>query len=472
MCKFISTIAFLLIFISPAHAQWLRYELLPVESRFHLRTTNPIGWTDGATQRYQIGAKASLGPLHIRLAPQLVGYRSDRRGDITPNLSSSTQTRVYVQQELNRIDAPDRFSNSTRYRVLPGESFVRLESFGLALSASTEALKWGPGVRHGLILSGGHDGFPHVSFQTTRPLDIWVGNIEGMYMSGRLENSGIDPVVPTLAASAYRQKFDEWRYITGIVGSFEPRFMPGLKVGFSRSFVAYNTILKSTADYFPLFQPLTKDKFQDDDNPTGNDEWDQQLSMFFSWSFPSQGFRVYGELGRNDHSADVRDLIIQPEHSRAYVVGAEKKIDNWHTVVELTQLAMTKTQELRASPIWYTHHIVRHGITHRGQILGPEIGPGSNSWYASSTRSMQNQASIGMSLERVHRQEDLYRRLFPGNGSRRWSDITTEFHGSKAIGNVKLIGSVSLTKSFNYAFERGFDPVDGGVRLGVVWSIN
>ena len=102
------------------HAQWLRYELLPVESRFHVRTVNPIGWTDGATQRYYIGAKASFGPLHIRLAPQLVGYRSDRRGDITPNLSTEGQNRNYIRHELNRIDAPEQFIDSPKYRVLPG----------------------------------------------------------------------------------------------------------------------------------------------------------------------------------------------------------------------------------------------------------------------------------------------------------------------------------------------------------------
>jgi hypothetical protein len=266
--------------------------------------------------------------------------------------------------------------------------------------------------------------------------------------------------IPEDQDAAYQPYLNTWRYISGFDASFSPTIFPGLEVGVSRTFVGYSTLLDDWNDYFPMFQPLTKDNFQDEQNPTGDDEWDQQLSAYFSWVFKESGFRVYGELGRNDHSADVRDLIIEPEHSRAYVVGMEKKNATWHSVLEITQLAMTKTQELRASPIWYTHHLVRHGITHRGELLGPKIGPGSNSWYASVARRSETGTEYEVSIERVQRQEDLYRRLFPGDSSRKWSDATVGFRFSKRNDDFEIVLKSNITKSFNYAFSHDENPID------------
>src|SRR5690606_40730853 len=45
---------------------------------------------------------------------------------------------------------------------------------------------------------------------------------------------------------------------------------------------------------------------------------------------------------------------------------------------EVTELAYNATNFLRESPTWYTHHVVRDGYTHQGQVLGAGIGPGSN----------------------------------------------------------------------------------------------
>ena len=47
----------------------------------------------------------------------------------------------------------------------------------------------------------------------------------------------------------------------------------------------------------------------------------------------------------------------------------------------MTHLEQSKTVILRATPTYYTHHIVRQGYTQRGQVVGAGIGPGSNSQY-------------------------------------------------------------------------------------------
>lgn len=452
--------------------------LLPMESETTLRTKNPIGWTDGVAQRSSAGLRLNLGPLVAQVKPEWVYRRSDRRGDVLATLLSEAagpndpRVRTYIQQELNRIDAPVRFTDNPRQEWLLGESFVRMQGFGFALSASNESIFWGPGVRNSLILSGPRQGFRHAAFQTIKPIATPIGSIQGMVIAGRLDNSKQTASIPTDQASSYRAYIDKWRYISGFDASFAPSVIQGLSVGVSRTFVGYHTILDGWDDYFPMFQPLTKDNFVDAQNPTGDDEWDQQLSVYFSWSFDDADFRLFGEFGRNDHSADLRDLVTEPEHSRAYVVGAEKTSGRWHHVVEVTQLAMTKTQDLRASPIWYTHHIVRQGITHAGQILGPEIGPGSTSWYASSVLRLNQETKIGWSLERVQRQEDLYRRLFPSDAQRRWSDVSLGLNAAHRIGPLSFGAALITTKSINYAFQSESDPWDVGLRVNVNYNFS
>lgn len=477
MIRSVLVMAFLFSGTGVLLAQGNRATWLPIQSETNLRTKNPIGWTDGVIQRSSAGVLIQVGPLTAKVNPQWIVRRSDRRGDILATLldevtgPNDPRVRTYIQQELNRIDAPLRYGDRSFQELLPGESFLRLHAFGFAVSASNESIFWGPGARNSLILSSPSQGFYHAAFQTTKPSDTPIGSFEGMIIAGQLRNSKHRTPIPADQATAYRPYVDKWRYISGFDASYAPNLIPGLKVGVSRTFVGYHTILDGWEDYFPMFQPLTKDNFIDAQNPSGDDEWDQQLSVYFSWSFEESGFRLFGELGRNDHSADLRDLVTEPEHSRAYVVGAEKRTGRWHHLVEVTQLAMTKTQNLRASPIWYTHHLVRHGITHEGQILGPEIGPGSTSWFASSILRLNQKTQLGWSIERVQRQEDLYRRLFPMESQRRWSDLSFGVNVAHGIGPIRIEASVVTTKSNNYAFNSNDDPWDVGMRFKMSYSI-
>ena len=48
---------------------------------------------------------------------------------------------------------------------------------------------------------------------------------------------------------------------------------------------------------------------------------------------------------------------------------------NW----EWTQLEQTNSKKLRNAGSWYHHFNVRHGYTNFGEVIGAQIGPGSNS---------------------------------------------------------------------------------------------
>ena len=47
----------------------------------------------------------------------------------------------------------------------------------------------------------------------------------------------------------------------------------------------------------------------------------QLASLWFRWAPPGSGFDVYGEFGREDFAADLRDLILEPDHSASTNLG-------------------------------------------------------------------------------------------------------------------------------------------------------
>ena len=44
-------------------------------------------------------------------------------------------------------------------------------------------------------------------------------------------------------------------------------------------------------------------------------------SMFFRYVMPESHAEVYGEYGFDDNRYDLEDMLVSPEHSRAYLIG-------------------------------------------------------------------------------------------------------------------------------------------------------
>src|SRR5690606_5465540 len=108
-------------------------------------------------------------------------------------------------------------------------------------------------------------------------------------------------------------------------------------------------------------------------------------SIFARRVMPKGDTEIYVEYGRTDPPWDQRDLLVEVDHSRAYVVGFRKLVppnvakgDVIQVEAEATQMEKSRTQNVRNSPSWYTDYRVRHGYTNQGQVLGAGIGPGSN----------------------------------------------------------------------------------------------
>ena len=115
----------------------------------------------------------------------------------------------------------------------------------------------------------------------------------------------------------------------------------------------------------------------------GKDEGsaDNQLaSVFVRWTVPGAGMEVYGELGRNDHNQDLRDLLTEPDHNSAYVLGLQRAWGGADRLVavrlETMNARITHLARIRGQARWNQHGQLRQGHTQYGELLGSAAGLG------------------------------------------------------------------------------------------------
>jgi len=232
--------------------------------------------------------------------------------------------------------------------------------------------------------------------QTLKLQNVGIGKVHIEYITGKLIGTEIEP-----------DRYPEgWRLFTGLHVAISPAFLPGLRIGLNRSFIANQQDLKRTSDYFPLFQPFQKNKLGEGTDGSGSAPDDQRISGFFDWRFSKSGLRTYAEFGREDHNMDLRDAFLEPNHIRAYQMGVEKVSQNFRMNVEFTQMQVTMVNKARPQAPWYTYTGVRRGYTHEGQVLGSGVGPGGSSLFFQFERTFSN-AKAALFLERAEREGEL-----------------------------------------------------------------
>jgi len=262
---------------------------------------------------------------------------------------------------------------------------------------------------------------------------------------------------------AFKNKPADWRYISALTVTWQPKWVPNLYLGLDRSFIVYrNDMGNKFGDYFPLFSALDKAAYGDPDLSNGKNsddlaKRDQYASLSARWAMPESKAEVYVQYGRNDHPYDLRDLTTQPEHSRAYVAGFRKllplrKANEYIQVgLEVTQTEKSTTRTVRAGETWYSHYQVLHGYTNRGQVIGAGIGPGSNlqSLDVSWVKGLQR---IGLQLERRVNNNDFLYASGAYDIRKHWVDLA--FSGRYDATYKQFIFNFGLTyvKSLNYQY--------------------
>jgi hypothetical protein len=434
-----------------------KVRVLPISLDQQFNSSTAYGWNDGLMipakgyQQYiSAGIFIKAGPLQIQALPEFV-YAANPEYLTGNDKTGSDRHTSYIALNDYGADLPPYYEAPNFSTFGIGQSSIRLNFGPGSIGISNENLWWGPGRRNSLLMGNNARGFKHLALNTTRPIHTPLGSFEGQIIAGRLENSN---------STLNDFKLDEWRYLSGMVISYQPKWVPGLSVGLTRAFQIYNSDIKGFGDYMPLFQSFEKKKTNEDYTRR-----DQITSVFARYLFTEAHAEVYAELARNDHSFDIRDFVQEPQHSRAYLVGFQKLVplagagEGFLIGAELTHLAQPLNRVLRSSGTWYVHNI-NQGYTHLGEVLGAGTGPGGNlqSLELSWVKGIRK---IGFQVERYEHNRDYYQQMIDpdDNYNENWTDLSGAFLTNWNFKNLLVRGKLAGVQSFNYQWQTGIDDL-------------
>ena len=451
----------------------------------------PSGWNNGSmipAAGYQLrmstGIYARMGPVSLQLQPEIVGAENPAFETFSIGNPPNIWNAYY--QWLNRIDMPEQFGSNSYKKLLPGQSSLLYNTGSISLGISTANLWWGPGRQNALVMTNNAPGFLHATLHTNRPIVTSIGNFEGQVVAGKLENSNI--VVPDTnfyynGSIVYQPKINDWRYFTGMVLSWNPKWIKGLFVGFAKSSYEYYKDVNGIADLLPL-QGIIESNSQNLNKKASLG------SVFMRYVMPEDNVEVYAEYGRDDKAANIVNLITAQNYPRGYIVGFRKlsnKRANGSQIefaAELTQLELPQKSQIYQLQSWYLNDYVRQGYTNDGRVIGAGIGPGSNSQMMDISW-VKGVKKIGIQLERVAHNEDFYYYAFtvpnsPNDVTRHWDDLSATFHTAWSYKRFLFTSEVGLIRSLNYEwfvipgspyFQNGYDFLNFHGKLSFTYRL-
>lgn len=382
----------------------------------------------------------------------------------------------YISSENRAYNYSNEFgyqTNGVYKRVFLGQSMLSLKSNNLRFGFSNENFHIGPGQHDALLLSRNAPGFGKIFLSTRRPIRTPIGNIEFLLFGGGLDKDSTlnyenylhkiptpSPLNPYHSSSITKN----WRYINSFSFVINPKLIPNMSIGFSRSVQFYSPNLYESKGslltrYIPAFAYFFSGKINTQiDLPDENDGKDQLASVFSRFIFPKSGLEVYFEYGFADFKANIRDLIIDFQHSSAYIFGFRKvtKISAKRYASlsgELIQLAQSTDYTVRYTGTWYQSGTIFQGYTHLNQNLGIGGVSGSNSQFLSYIVHDQKWRA-GLHVKRIindpHGFDDNVNRIFIRK--LKWIDNIIGFSIYKPIQSLTFHFVVEHVNSKNYAW--------------------
>ena len=422
-------------------------------------------WSTGVTVRHKY--------LSIQIRPEFILSENKDYDGFPQSFEGFVLQQRY--EFWNRIDEPESFGATPKSFFTWGQSHILATIGSVGLGVSSENLWWGPGKRNTLLMTNNARGFEHLTFRTIKPISTVIGSLEWQVVAGRLEASGYDPPFSTLVnrtTAYFSGRINEKRYLNAATLTYSPKWVKGLSLGAARSFQMYSSLARSTRTYLPIVLNF----FRDNDGDRNETEIDQLFSSFARWYWQDADMELYFEFGRNDASLNLRDLLISPRHSRAYVFGFSKIFQVGENQFELnyehTELSQTINRILVDAGSWYHHTFVRHGYTNYGEVMGAGIGPGSDMDHISISY-VDGPRKVGLILERLSHQNDFYYRTWDNISDFRrfWIDYSAGINGIWDFGPVMIDGQLLFTRTLNYQWvvnDPGNRVFSGGRDL---WNI-
>ena len=428
-------------------------EALPVTANFKFNSHHPYGWNQsglidakGIQGFVSGGIFAQWGLLSLQLKPEFV-YAAN------PNFETG-----------NGYGAPTKPNYK---RAFLGQSSIRLNAGGLSLGLSNENLWWGPGIQNSLLMSNNAPGFKHIVLNTTKPLKTPIGNFEFSLIAGKLtEDTSVLLQVKDLSTYFYAQgaysgfpsdpKLDtgDWRYLNAIHVSFNPKFIPGLFLGFTRVGYVYNNYTGNRNNFIYDYLPVFAGFFRSTSNYytlTGSSTKIKQLiSVSGRYVFKQAHAEIYGEYGTNDNTYNLRDFIMSTNHGSIYTAGFKKLIplinNRWIDIqTEFTQLSGPVDYIVRGTG---TTYLYQGSYTNQSRIIGAGYGNSSNmqTLNISLKKGFDKQ---GISFQRIV--HDALREPYLSN-FQRWTDFSIGYQFQKRVGNKLFYAHTQAIKSNNYGW--------------------
>lgn len=425
---------------------------LPITLVTQYNSHHPFGWNDGAmilakgAQTFvRAGAYLRYGIIEVQLAPEWV-YAANSRYDTSVNWGSN------VLGVYNKI--------------LPGQSAAGIRLGTVSMGVSTQNLWWGPGIRSSLIMSNNSPGFLHFYIRSNRPAKTSIGSFEWQLIGSRLEGDSTRPYENMNLKLSTESYSDTWRYQSAFVISYQPKWIPGLFVGMTRSLQRYqkdlglggSNLLKK---YIPVLTKAFQKKNEQNDDAENTD---QLASFFLRWVMPKSGWEFYGEWGYNDYKQNVRDYAMDATHSAAYILGASKlfKSGKYQILFGIETLKQSETPSnlLRGAGNWYVHG-GDNGYTHYNQILGAGVGYGTDlqSIWAKISKAQSNFSILGQ-FQRISHDPN---RLFY-----KWMDHCWNIQPMWKKNKLTFSPSINFIQSRNSLFIEGRRNSNLNLRLSLI----
>jgi len=373
----------------------------------------PRGINDGAiwqgkgfNSALSFGLRLEYGPVQINFRPVL-GWSQNKSYNLgpyeppiirVPSQNINEQASDYAYRDFHgRFDYVQRFGENAVSWLDMGLSSLELKLSGFKFALSNQHIWSGPAIHSSLQYGYNAPGFRHVYVGSDRPLHTPLGSIEFAYIFGRM-----------LSSEYFLDNQQRSQSVNSFILSYSPFFSDNFHIGALRTF--FHHYPENFSEYSTMALKLFEFLFRD-----SYDDWDadnQIASLFFRYVISDFGVELYGEYGRNDHNADMRDFRAQYNHSRAYTIGVTKtaKLNRQRilaTNVEFTQTESTRPGLTRGERNiggrlggWYGHSHQVMGFTNRGQIIGSGYGPGFNSQII-KTDVYDTFGKVGLKLARI-----------------------------------------------------------------------
>jgi hypothetical protein len=414
---------------------------LPLSFTMQYNSQRPFGWNDGSMilakglqNQLRAGVYMRMGIVEIQLAPEWI-YAAN------PSYDTSVHWGTNPGGAYNKL--------------FLGQSSVGLRLGGVSVGLSSQNLWWGPGIRSSLLMSNNAPGFLHAYIRSNRPIQTPIGHFEWQLIGGRLEGDSTRPYENFHLKRATEAYPATWRYQSAFVISYQPKWVPGLFLGMTRSLQRYQKDLglggsSFLKKYVPVLTKAFQKKNEQNDDAEGTD---QLASFFFRWVTPKSGWEFYGEWGYNDYKQNVRDYLMDATHSAAYVVGFQKLFVkpkyNIMAGIEITKTSESPSNLLRGAGNWYVHG-GDNGYTHQNQIIGTGVGFGSDllSLRLNYLPGKSN-FSVKILIEKINRD--------PNNFPAKWIDYNFQIEPVLKMNQLKVMFGIIVinSKTFLWQTDRG-----------------